>query len=79
MLLQGVRSCDGPEETIDLVTESSVPSRGSRSMFGTTTISETEAQNIKNEVRAIMNEQIAEGRAALRAELGLPARNTISD
>ena len=75
----GVRSCDGPKETIDLVTESSVPSRGSRSMFGTTTISETEAQNIKNEVRAIMNEQIAEGRAALRAELGLPARNTISD
>ena len=48
-------------------------------MFGTTTISETEAQNIKNEVRAIMNEQIAEGRAALRAELGLPVRNTISD
>ena len=26
-----------------------------------------------------MDEQIAEGRAALRAELGLPARNTISD
>ena len=74
-----VRSCDGPEETIDLVTESSVPSRGSRSMFGTTTISETEAQNIKNEVRTIMAEQIAEGRAALRAELGLPARNAIND
>ena len=48
-------------------------------MFGTMTISETEAQRIKNEVRTIMDEQIAEGRAPLRAELGLLAGNTIID
>ena len=42
------------------------------SIIGETTISTRAAQQIKDDVHAVMREQFAEGRAALRAELGLP-------
>ena len=58
-------------ETIDLLSGTSVPSKGSGSMFGTTEIPDDEAQAIKKEIQAVMAEQVAEGRAALRATLGL--------
>ena len=40
--------------------------------IGETSISTQEAERIRAEVRAVMHEQFAEGRAALRANLGLP-------
>ena len=73
----GLRGGVGPQETIDLATASSFPSRGS--IFGTTTIAESEAQRIKDEVYGVMREQFAAGRAALRAELGLPAEEVKLD
>ena len=42
------------------------------SIIGETTISMQEAQQIKDDVREVVREQFAEGRAALRADLGLP-------
>ena len=43
-----------------------------RPTIGETSISTQEAERIRAEVRAVMHEQFAEGRAALRANLGLP-------
>ena len=40
--------------------------------IGETSISTQEAERIRAEVCAVMHEQFAEGRAALRANLGLP-------
>ena len=49
----------------------------SRPTIGETNISTQEAERIRAEVRAVMHEQFAEGRAALRANLGLPQEGSI--
>ena len=48
-----------------------------RPTIGETSISTQEAERIRAEVRAVMHEQFAEGRAALRANLGLPQEGLI--
>ena len=45
--------------------------------IGETSISTQEAERIRAEVRAVMHEQFAEGRAALRANLGLPQEKSL--
>ena len=47
-------------------------SGASKPTIGETSISTQEANRIREEVRAVMREQFAEGRAALRANLELP-------
>ena len=56
----------------DVMNETTATSEGTQSIIGRTTISSHEAQKIKEDVRAVMRKQFAEGRAALRADLGLP-------
>ena len=46
--------------------------------IGETTVSTREAQKIHDNVHAVMHEQYAEGRAALRANLGLQAEGEVS-
>ena len=56
-----------------------LPSRDStHSIIGETTISTREAQKIHENVHAAMHEQYAEGRAALRANLGLPIEEVVT-
>ena len=56
----------------DVMNETTATNDGTHSIIGGTTISTREAQKIKGDVHAVMHEQFAEGRAALRANLGLP-------
>ena len=56
----------------DLATETTAASERTHPTIGETTISMHEAQKIREDVHAVMHEQFAEGRAALRANLGLP-------
>ena len=61
----------------DLATESTATGEYTHPTIGETTISTHEAQKIRGDVHAIMHEQFAEGRVALRANLGLPYRRSI--
>ena len=63
--------------TMDLRTTSAASHQRSQPTIGETTISTHEGERIRAEVRAIMREQFAEGRAALRANLGLPKEETV--
>ena len=48
-----------------------------RPTIGEASISTQEVERIRAEVRAVMHEQFAEGRAALRGNLGLPQEELI--
>ena len=63
--------------TMDLRTTSTASHQRSQPTIGETTISTHEGERIRAEVHAVMREQFAEGRAALRANLGLPKEETI--
>ena len=67
---------DNNAEEIDLVTTSVTSHQRSQPTIGETTISMQEGERIKAEVHAVMREQFAEARAALRADLGLPKKVT---
>ena len=56
----------------NVMNETTTSRDSTHSIIGETTISTREAQNIHKNVHAVMHEQYAEGRAALRANLGLP-------
>ena len=56
----------------DSATESTAAGERTQPTIGETMISTHEAQKIREDVHATMHEQFAEGRAALRANLGLP-------
>ena len=67
---------DNDAEEIDLVTTSTSSQQRSHPTIGETTISTREGEKIKADVQAVMHEQFAEARAALRADLGLPKKVT---
>ena len=62
----------------NVMNETTASKDRTHSIIGETTISTREAQQIKDDVHAVMREQLAEGRAALRVELGAACRGSIN-
>ena len=71
VFIGGLSDVHNDENTgiMDLRTTSSTSHQRSQPTIGETTISAEEEERIRAEVRAVMREQFAEGRAALRANL----------